>query len=139
MSHTVIVTGATKGLGRATALAFAQAGHRVIGLYFVDEAAAEKLRSELQSFGGGSFVVRHNVSTENAALWSCPEIQQAESLVLINNACAPFTRSRFTCCGGKILKAADLKASRSCSGELRRPIARAGCGTIVNAPPKALT
>jgi len=139
--HTVIITGATKGLGRATALAFAQAGDRVIGLYSADEAAAAKLQSELQLFGGGSFVVRHNVGTDNTVLWSRPEIQEAASLVLINNACAPFTpqpfhRLRWEDCESGLNVA--LKGSWLCSRELLRPMARAGCGTIVNVLTTAL-
>jgi 3-oxoacyl-[acyl-carrier protein] reductase len=130
-----MITGATKGLGRATALTFAHAGHRVIGLYSADEAAAEKLRIELESFGDGSFVVRHNVGTENAALWNHREIQQAESLVLINNACAPFTPQPF-----RLLRWEDfesglsvgLKGSWLCSRALLRPMLRAERGTIVN-------
>jgi 3-oxoacyl-[acyl-carrier protein] reductase len=139
--HTVVITGATKGLGRALALVFAQAGHRVLGFYSADEEAAEKMRAELQPFGGHWSVIKHNVAKENAELWVAPYIQQAESLVLINNVCAPFTPQPF-----HLLRWEDfadgldagLKGSWLCSRALLRPMARAGRGTIVNVLTTAL-
>ena len=44
MKRTVIITGATKGLGREIALAFGQAGYFVLGLYASDEEAAAELK-----------------------------------------------------------------------------------------------
>jgi 3-oxoacyl-[acyl-carrier protein] reductase len=133
--HTVVITGATKGLGRAATLAFARAGHRVLGLYATDEAAAETLRTELQSLGSDSCILKHDVSRENADLWNRPEIQQAESLALINNACAPFTPQPFHLLRWKDFESGlnvGLKGSWLCSRALLRSMARARRGTIVN-------
>lgn len=132
--HTVIITGATKGLGRATSIAFARAGHRVVGLYASDDSAADSLRAELGPISGDSVVVRHDIRYEGDAFWSRPDIQSAPSLVLINNACAPFTPQPF-----HLLRWEDyernlsvgLKGSWRCSLALLRPMLR-GRGVIVN-------
>jgi 3-oxoacyl-[acyl-carrier protein] reductase len=133
--HTVIITGATKGLGHATALAFGAVGHRVFGIYAADEEAAETLRIELQSFGSDSCVVKHDVRTPSTDFWNRPEIQEAESLVLINNACAPFIPEPFHLLRWEDFESGlnvDLKGSWLCTRALLRPMARAGRGTIVN-------
>ncbi|MBI3882120.1 MAG: SDR family oxidoreductase [Verrucomicrobia bacterium] len=139
--HTVIITGATKGLGRETALAFARAGHRVLGLYANDDAAAEKLRVDLRPLSDDSEVIRHDVTRENVELWSRPEIERAESLVLINNACAPFAPQPFHLLRWEDFEsglAVGLKGSWLCARAVLRPMARAGRGTIVNVLTTAL-
>lgn len=139
--RTVIITGATKGLGRATALVFAQAGHQVIALYSADEAAAEKLRIELRPLGGDSCVIKHDVTSENTELWGRSDIVQSQSLVLINNACAPFTPRPFHLLRWEEMSNGlnvGLKGSWLSASALLRPMARAGNGTIVNVLTSAL-
>jgi 3-oxoacyl-[acyl-carrier protein] reductase len=140
-SSTVIITGATKGLGRATALVFARAGQQVIGLYARDDVAAELLREELKPFGGGSLVVKHDVGAENGALWNREEIQQARRLVLINNAWAHFTPRPFHLLPWDDVDSGfnvGVRGSWLCSRALLRPMVRAGQGTIVNVLTTAL-
>ena len=131
--HTAIITGATRGFGRAMALAFARAGHRVLGIYANDGQAAAQLEKDLA--GSDSLVLRHDVSIIDDGFWSRAEIQDAQSLVLIHNACAPFTPMPF-----HLLRWADfetslnvgLKGSWSSARAVVRPMLRAGQGTIVN-------
>ena len=137
----VVITGATRGLGQATAVAFAQSGRRVIGLYSGDEAAADELRGTLRAFGSDSLVVKHDVSCEDALLWSRPEIEQATSLVLINNACAQFTPRPLHLLGWDDFERnlnVNLKGSLFCSQSVLRLMIKKGSGTIVNVLTMAL-
>jgi len=58
----VLVTGGTKGIGRATALAFARAGAHVVTCYHSDGEAAEELARALKEYGDGHRVVRADVT-----------------------------------------------------------------------------
>jgi NAD(P)-dependent dehydrogenase (short-subunit alcohol dehydrogenase family) len=91
MKSTVVITGGTKGLGRATALAFARAGHFVVALYSTDQESALQFESALAAGGGAGCAWQHDVCVENASLWERPQIQEAQRLILIHNACASFT------------------------------------------------
>lgn len=51
MGRTVLVTGASRGLGAAMAVALAEAGHRVAVNYFASAARAEALCTELRGRG----------------------------------------------------------------------------------------
>ena len=90
MKRTVIITGGTKGLGRELSLAFGRAGYCVLALYSSDEQAAKKLASDLAESNATGFALRHDVCIEDVSVWNRSEIQEAESLILIHNACAPF-------------------------------------------------
>jgi 3-oxoacyl-[acyl-carrier protein] reductase len=134
-AQTVVITGATKGLGRETALAFARAGHLVLGLYASDEIAAEQLRDDLRVFGAASSVVKHDVSTESAALWNRAEIHQAQHLVLINSAWQPFTPQPFHLVRWEDVErglSVGVRGSWLCARAVLRPMMRTGRGTIVN-------
>jgi 3-oxoacyl-[acyl-carrier protein] reductase len=139
--HTVVITGATKGLGRSITLEFARAGYRVLGLYSADEAAAEKLRVVLRSFHSDAQLLKHDVSRELPQTWSRAEIQRAEGLVLVNNAWASFTPQPF-----HLLPWGDfetglnigLKGSWLCARALLGPMVRSGRGIIVNVLTSAL-
>lgn len=58
----VLVTGGTKGIGRATVLAFARSGARVVTCYHADTEAAASLTRELDDIGGKHEVVRADVT-----------------------------------------------------------------------------
>lgn len=61
---TVLVTGGTRGLGRAISLHFAQAGARVIANYARDNAAAESLLRDAQAAGVSLRTVRADLTSE---------------------------------------------------------------------------
>ena len=139
--HTVIITGATRGLGRETALAFARAGQQVIGLYAHDEAAAASLRAALRPLADDSQVLRHDIVRDEPEFWNQPAIQQAANLVFIHNACAPFAPQPF-----HLLRWEDFETSMDVALKggwlgaraLLRPMIRTGRGTIVTVLTTAL-
>lgn len=94
MSHSfegqnVVVTGGTRGLGKAMALSFLAAGARVLATYRGNEGAAQALLDEGARFGGRLSTHRFDVSDPAAveAFW-----EEADGLlpdgvqVLVNNS-----------------------------------------------------
>lgn len=84
----VLVTGGTRGIGRTTVLAFANAGARVVTCYHQDVAAAEKLVAELDEAGLTALVVQADV-TKSADVQRLAEAARAELGgidVIVNNA-----------------------------------------------------
>lgn len=84
MKKTVLITGASRGIGRACALAFGRAGYRVLINYLQNEAAAHALVTELDALGVESMLLRADVSVgaQVDALFA----QAGHVDVLINNA-----------------------------------------------------
>ena len=58
----VFVTGGSRGIGRAIATAFAQAGAQVAINYLRNRSSAEKALAELEQFGEGHLAVKGNVA-----------------------------------------------------------------------------
>jgi hypothetical protein len=65
--HTVLVTGAGKRLGRASALALANAGAGVIAHYNQSGADAASLRDEIVGRGGRAWLIQADLSDPTAA------------------------------------------------------------------------
>lgn len=57
-----LVTGGTRGIGRAVSIALAKAGAVVVANYRADEKAAAALDTEIESFGGEVELVKADVS-----------------------------------------------------------------------------
>ena len=73
----VLVTGASRGIGRATASALARAGHPVALHYRSSDAEAEALRAEIMDAGGNATLLRFDVS-ERAATRAALEADVSE-------------------------------------------------------------
>jgi len=63
--RTAVVTGASRGIGRACALLFAQNGYHVIANYRKNTEAAESLSAEITGNGGGCTLRQADVSCED--------------------------------------------------------------------------
>lgn len=61
-TKTVLVTGASRGIGRACAELFAKNGHRVIIHYYKSKAEAETLERELKETGYSAYCYRADVA-----------------------------------------------------------------------------
>lgn len=66
-NKTALVTGASRGLGRATALRLAKAGARVIVHYSARRDGAEAVAEEIRSGGGQADVIGGDLSAPNGA------------------------------------------------------------------------
>ncbi|MCA2228516.1 SDR family NAD(P)-dependent oxidoreductase [Nonomuraea aurantiaca] len=92
----VLVTGGTRGIGRATVLAFARAGAHVLACHHTGGEDADSLATELKELGDRNRVVRADVtdSEDNRRLAGTVEAELGGLDVLVNNVgvdgAAPF-------------------------------------------------
>ena len=69
-----IVTGASRGIGRGTALVLAKAGYDIAFSYNTAKEEAQSLQDEIKSLGGQSFYYQVNFENDGVA---CPFTEQA--------------------------------------------------------------
>ena len=88
MSKTVLITGASGGIGSACVRLFAAEGYKVAIHYNTDKAAADKLKDELHGIGCEAVSVWADLRDEAAAngMFAEIEAQLGEVDVLVNNA-----------------------------------------------------
>ena len=83
-----MVTGATRGIGRAIALELARRGSDVAFNYARSEEAAEVLKSEIEASGVRAFAARCDVASTEAAAEMVKQVKDAFGRIdfLVNNA-----------------------------------------------------
>ena len=83
-----LVTGASRGIGKACATALAQRGASIVLNYVANQDAAEEAKAEFESFGSKVLIVQGNVSIEEEArnLVTVAESEFGQVDILINNA-----------------------------------------------------
>lgn len=85
---TALVTGASKGIGKATAIRLAAAGFSVCINYLEDEEGAESAKHSIEANGGDAMIFRADVSDVQSvkALFSMIQQEWGRLDVLVNNA-----------------------------------------------------
>lgn len=85
---TVLVTGASKGIGRATAIAFAKEGASVIINFKSDSKGAEEVLEECNKHSEGNILIQADLSDEKSVLEMFVKIKEkfSELDILVNNA-----------------------------------------------------
>lgn len=84
----VVVTGGSRGIGRATVLALAGQGAAVTACYVNESPQVESLRRELEAQGAQGLLVRADVSEPEDATRLCAEARRAHGPIdgVVNNA-----------------------------------------------------
>ena len=87
-ARTAFVTGASRGIGRACAVALAEAGHRVAFCYSSDDDGAKGTRAAVEKAGADTLAVRADIRDPAAVDCAFGEIEHALGPVelLVNNA-----------------------------------------------------
>lgn len=88
MEKNVLITGSSRGIGRATAVIFAKNGYNVAVNYNKSSDEAEKLCSELEQFGVKVRALQADVADKNAVNDMVQQIEAdfGKISVLVNNA-----------------------------------------------------
>ena len=131
-----LVTGASSGIGKVTAVELARQGAAVVVNYIGDAASADAVVNEIKQNGGEAIAIEADVSNSDQVQTMIQ--QTVERLgkidVLVNNAgiekSEPFlekSEQEFDRVIG-----VDLKGPFLCSQAAAREMARQGCGTIIN-------
>jgi 3-oxoacyl-[acyl-carrier protein] reductase len=86
--QSVIVTGASRGIGKAIAIAFAKAGADVAFTYASNEAAATEVKQEIEALGRKALAIKADAASADAATMVVDETTKAFGKidVLVNNA-----------------------------------------------------
>lgn len=89
--HVALVTGSSRGLGKAIALAFGQRGAKVAFNYMNNEAAAQATFDEFKALGGEGMIVRADASDPEAIRSMVAEVKATLGPIdiLVPNATPP--------------------------------------------------
>lgn len=140
MCATWVITGASRGIGAATARLAAAAGHAVVVNYARDEGAAATLVAELTAAGGRALAVQGDVSREDdvVRLFERTDAAFGGVGVLVNNAGIVDHKARVAdMSGARIARmfAINVTGSFLCAREAVRRMSTGSGGTggsIVN-------
>jgi len=131
-----IVTGGSRGIGRAISLALGAAGHHVVINYAGNEAAAAEALAELQAAGGEGETLRFDVGDSDAVKSAFGEIaKRLGSLdIVVNNA--GISRDgllvRFKDDDWQATLQTNLTGAFNCLRAAARPMMRQRAGRVVN-------
>lgn len=91
MSKVAVVTGASKGIGAATAIAFGNEGYDVVVNYLRDESGAKKVAQQIEAAGQKALLVQADVFTEDGVerLFEAAKKAYGKITALVNNAGKP--------------------------------------------------
>lgn len=94
---TILITGASRGIGAATARLAAASGFRIVVNYHKHQAAAEQVVADIQAEGGQAIALQADVSKEEEILQLFAEIDRLPDPLgaLVNNAGILETQMRF--------------------------------------------
>ena len=83
-----LVTGGSRGIGRAIALALAEQGVSVAACYHTESDAVSSLAAELERCGNGSYVVKVDISNRESVARMADGVRQrfGKLNILVNNA-----------------------------------------------------
>lgn len=88
MDNVIIITGAGRGIGAATALAAARAGYRICINYLADDTSAHRVLEQVRALGADAITVRADVSVEDEIIQLFHRVDHELGRVtaLVNNA-----------------------------------------------------
>ncbi len=133
---TAVVTGASRGIGRAIALEMARQGADLAVIYIGDEALAEGVCEEARNFGVSARKYRCDVSDPNQVKEACESIvsEFGKADILVNNA--GITRDalllRMSEDDFDAVLGVNLKGAFYFIKHLSRALMKSGAGRIIN-------
>lgn len=131
-----LVTGGSRGIGRAASVALAQAGARVVVNYKSNAEAAKDTVREVENSGGRAEVVQFDVADEEVVAAAVSELHERLGRIdiLVNNAgqSADQLMLRVGEEGIDTIFATNMKGTMFCAKACLRPMMRAKTGRIIN-------
>ncbi|WP_378955458.1 3-oxoacyl-[acyl-carrier-protein] reductase [Pelosinus sp. sgz500959] len=131
-----IVTGASRGIGRSVAISLAKAGAKVVINYAGNLAAAEEVKTTIETAGGEAIIVQADVANEEAVAALVKQTTETFGRIdiLVNNA--GITRDnllmRMKEGDWDAVMNTNLKGIFMCTKAVSRVMMKQKCGKIIN-------
>lgn len=140
MTGVVVITGASRGIGAATAVVAAKGGFDVAINYLTDETEAKKVASRVRNAGRRASIHQADVSIESEVigLFDDAEAEHGQVTALVNNAGILFPQGRFETFDAERLRRVvevNVLGAMYCAREAARRLStsnRGPGGAIVN-------